>query len=66
VADAVAQGLTSDEFAVQVFAAIEAGKFWIVPGEGFKRAIELRTRCILEERQPPSTEEIMRELQTSR
>jgi len=66
VADAVAQGLTSDEFAVQVFAAIEAGKFWIVPGEGFKRAIELRTRCIVEERQPPSTEEIMRELQTSR
>lgn len=60
VSGAGARSQEPDEFAAQVFAAIEAGKFWIVsPGEGFKQAFELRTRRVVEERQPPSTEEMM-------
>lgn len=59
-AGAVARGVTPDEFAAQVFAAIEAGRFWIVPGGAVDRAIELRTRCIVEGRPPPSMEDIMR------
>lgn len=60
VAGGVARGLTPEEFAAQVFAAIAAGRFWIVPGAGFKRAFELRTRCVVEERAPPSTAEIVK------
>ncbi|MBK7249864.1 MAG: membrane-bound PQQ-dependent dehydrogenase, glucose/quinate/shikimate family [Gammaproteobacteria bacterium] len=44
VSGANARSQAPDELALQVFEAIEAGKFWIVsPGEGFKRSIELRT-----------------------
>lgn len=61
VASAGARGQHPDELAREVFTAIEASKFWILsPGSGFKRALELRTRRIVEEQPPPSLEEIMR------
>jgi NAD(P)-dependent dehydrogenase (short-subunit alcohol dehydrogenase family) len=65
VKGSIAQGLTPDAFAAQVFEAIEAGKFWIVPGDGFKRAFELRTHCVVEERLPPSGDELRRALMQS-
>jgi hypothetical protein len=46
VAGAVAKSMSPEEFAAQVFAAIEADRFWIVPDdEFFRQVLELRTRC---------------------
>jgi NAD(P)-dependent dehydrogenase (short-subunit alcohol dehydrogenase family) len=61
VAGAVARSLNPEEFAAQVFAAIEAGAFWIVPTDAsFKGALALRTRCVLEGSLPPATADIMK------
>ncbi|MBV6416420.1 MAG: 1-deoxy-11-beta-hydroxypentalenate dehydrogenase [Steroidobacteraceae bacterium] len=61
VAGAVAKSLDPDEFAAQVFAAVGADKFWIVPTDPFFRGvIELRTRRILEGLPPPATADIMK------
>ncbi|MFO1466089.1 MAG: SDR family NAD(P)-dependent oxidoreductase [Steroidobacteraceae bacterium] len=60
VAGAVAKSLSPDAFAAQVFAAIEADRFWIVPDDVFfRQVLELRTRCIIEGRSPPATADIM-------
>lgn len=60
VAGAVARSMTPEAFAAQVFAAIEADRFWIVPDdEFFRQVLELRTRCIVEGRSPPATADIM-------
>ncbi|MCW5571114.1 MAG: SDR family NAD(P)-dependent oxidoreductase, partial [Steroidobacteraceae bacterium] len=60
VAGAVAKSMSPEEFAAQVFAAIEADRFWIVPDdEFFRQVLELRTRCIVEGRSPPATADIM-------
>ena len=60
VAGAVAKSMSPEAFAAQVFAAIEADKFWIVPDdEFFRQVLELRTRCIVEGRSPPATADIM-------
>lgn len=59
VAGAVEQGLTPDAFALEVFAALDAGKFWIVPtGEFFRNTFEARCRSILDGSQPPTTADI--------
>ena len=61
VADAVAKSLSPDVFAAQVFAAIEADRFWIVPDDDFfRQVLELRTRCIVEGRSPPATADVMK------
>lgn len=61
VAGAVAGGSTPDEFAVEVFAAIEAGKFWIVPtSEFFRSTFDARNRDILEGRLPATTADVTR------
>ena len=52
VADNVAAGLTGDEFAVQVFEGIEAGKFWLIPDTGFMPMVEQRTADIVQQRDP--------------
>ena len=60
VAGAVARSLTPDEYAAQVFAAVEAGRFWIVPTDGFFRSVlELRTRRVLDGLPPPATADVM-------
>lgn len=60
VAGAVAKSMSPDQFAAQVFAAIEADRFWIVPDDAFfRQVVELRTRCIVEGRSPPATGDIM-------
>ena len=61
VAGAVAKSLSPDVFAAQVFAAIEADRFWIVPDDDFfRQVLELRTRCIVEGRSPPATADVMK------
>lgn len=60
IAGAVDKSLSPDVFAAQVFAAIEADRFWIVPDdEFFRQVLELRTRCVVEGRPPPATADIM-------
>ena len=60
IAGAVDKSLSPDVFAAQVFAAIEADRFWIVPDdEFFRQVLELRTRCVAEGRPPPATADIM-------
>jgi len=59
VAGVVESGLTPDQFAVEVFAAIEAGKFWIVPsGEFFRNTFQARSRSILEGLPPATTADV--------
>lgn len=48
----VAAGLTPDEFAAQAFEGISAGKFWLLPGEGFRENFEARVDSILSETDP--------------
>lgn len=49
VASAVDEGSTPDAFAAEVFAAIDKGRFWIVPtGEFFRSTFAARNRSILE------------------
>ena len=60
VAGAVARSLTPDEYAAQVFAAVEADRFWIVPTDGFFRSVlELRIRRVLDGLPPPATADVM-------
>ena len=60
IAGAVDKSLSPDVFAAQVFAAIEADRFWIVPDdEFFRQVLGLRTRCVVEGRPPPATADIM-------
>ena len=59
VADAVAKGLTPDEFAARVFVGIDADKFWLLPQPDFKPIMQLRVDSILNESNPLSTKEIM-------
>jgi len=60
VAGAVEKSMTPDEFAAQVFAAVEAGTFWIVPTDDFFRGVlELRTRRVLDGLPPPATADII-------
>ncbi len=49
VADLLQGGLSPADFATEVFAAIDAGRFWIVPDSAFfRKTIEGRTRDILD------------------
>lgn len=52
VASNVAAGPTPDEFAVQVFKGIDAGKFWLIPDAGFMPMLEERTADIAQQRNP--------------
>ena len=57
VADNVAKGLDADTFATQVFAGIDANKFWLVPDVSFAPILRERTEDILATRNPnPITE----------
>ncbi|MCY1186814.1 hypothetical protein D9M73_277230 [compost metagenome] len=48
----IRQGMTPRELAVQVFGAIDEKRFWILPHNDFKPALEQRVRSILEETNP--------------
>lgn len=48
----VRQGMTPAELAVQVFAAVEQKRFWILPHKSFKPALERRLQSILGETNP--------------
>ena len=58
VAGMCSQGMTPEQVAEHTLEAIESGKFWIFPDEGFKAIFEQRVQSILNESSPPSPEEI--------
>ncbi|NIB41736.1 SDR family NAD(P)-dependent oxidoreductase [Pseudomaricurvus alkylphenolicus] len=62
IAEGVAKGLSTDEFAARVFAGIEADKFWLLPQPEFKPAFQLRAESILNESNPMSTDEMVARL----
>ena len=43
----------------RVASRIEAEKFWIFPQPGFKPIFEVRAKSVLEETNPPSTDEML-------
>jgi NAD(P)-dependent dehydrogenase (short-subunit alcohol dehydrogenase family) len=59
VAGMVAAGLTPDEFAVRVWAGIEANKFWILPQPDFKPMYQTRADSVLNETNPATMAEMM-------
>lgn len=60
VAGAVEKSMAPDDFAAEVFAAVEANRFWIVPTDAFFRGVlELRTRRVLDGLPPPATADAM-------
>ncbi len=58
VAGNVADGPTPDAFAAQVFAGIEAGKFWLIPDTAFMPLLQQRTEDIALARNPAVTTQI--------
>lgn len=59
IAEGVANGLDSDEFAQRVFAGIEAGKFWLLPQPEFKPMYAARSQSVMEETDPRSMMELL-------
>ncbi|MEZ5533555.1 MAG: SDR family NAD(P)-dependent oxidoreductase [Steroidobacteraceae bacterium] len=60
VAGAVEKSMTPDAFAAEVFAAVDAGTFWIVPTDAFFRGVlALRTQRVLDGLPPPATADVM-------
>jgi NAD(P)-dependent dehydrogenase (short-subunit alcohol dehydrogenase family) len=58
VAGNVANGATPDDFARQVFAGIEAGRFWLIPDTAFMSLVHTRTQDIASQRNPAVTTQI--------
>lgn len=48
----IRQGMAPRELAREVFAGIEAGRFWLLPHKNFKPALERRLASILDETNP--------------
>ena len=48
----VAAGMPPEEFAARVFAGIEAGRFWLLPGEEFKPVFQARCDSVMNEVDP--------------
>jgi hypothetical protein len=48
----IRQGMAPRELAREVFAGIEAGRFWLLPHKSFKPALERRLASILDETNP--------------
>ena len=59
IAEGVANGLDTDEFARRVFEGINANKFWLLPQPEFKPMYEARSESILQESQPRSMMELL-------
>jgi hypothetical protein len=51
----VAAGMSPDDYAERVFAGIAEGRFWLLPGDGFKPMFRRRADSILEETDPAPT-----------
>ena len=61
MAGAVAAGLDPEEFAARAFEGIEAGRFWLLPQPEFKSMFQQRHDSIVNETNPLSMSELMRD-----
>lgn len=59
IAEGVANGLNTIEFAQRVFSGIEAEKFWLLPQPEFKPMYAARSESIMEETAPRSMIELL-------
>lgn len=59
VANMIANGMSTTEYAERVFQAIEADKFWVITHESFKPMLQLRSQSVLNETNPLTMAQIM-------